>query len=674
MLNIGKHPYSFFLFFLIVGIFLGKYLDLSYKLCCFLLISTLIILFFILKQIKFKIIFSLLILFSWFTLGVLVLKINSFVPNNHYVNFINEKELQCLTVIVEEQNNSSEKFRKYTAEVQSISSNNKKIVTEGKVLLLLDKALYKSVLTLGDEYVLTAKLKDPQGSLNPHQFDYKKYLERNYILKTANVKKIVDNKPHNSILIKIKNFNQQMVKKIEESTLSLDSKEFLKAFLLGDRADMKKQNIDAYSKSGVMHLIAISGMHVAFIFGMIYSLLSFLFKGKHSKLRILSCLVFVWLFGIFVGLSSSVFRSCLMISIYYCFVLGKRSANIYHSLSLSAIIILLYNPNELYSIGFQLSYIAVFFMSWLSPILVNRCKTKNNKINTYFIEPIAISVSAQLGTFPFVIYHFHQFSILSIPTNILIIPYSFIITYSSILELLIMYFPTYIQSYFSHIYNFLVEVLVVFTHSVSSVESCNLSNVSIGSLELFLLFCAVLYLRYIFINLKMKFFLYLLLILSFLQILRLIDHYQFSDRKEIVVFNNYLPLIGLREGEQLVVFKNEEEDLKKINSFILQPYMTGEKIKKIYIYNYLKNKKIQWNSKTIMVSDNFNLKKANEKSVDYLILTENLITKNAVFYNHFKKIIVVNYKYAHDNSNENMNNTKIWKVKNQGYFKEIFKD
>jgi competence protein ComEC len=553
--------------------------------------------------------------------GMMLTGVNTFIPKNHYVHFEQEEKKQYVSVIIKEQNNSNEKNRKYTAEVKEISHKNTIIRSSGNILLLVDKSRFSPVFTLGNEYKLLVKIQKPFVMLNPHQFDYGKYLERKYILRTGKVEKILSEQKHSSFWYSIKNFNQKLIRKVDNSVLKENSKEFLKAFLLGDRSEMKRDTIEAYSKSGIMHLIAISGMHIAFIFGIIFKLFSIFLGRKNRKITILVSLLFVWAFGCFVGLSSSVSRSCLMITLYYAFELLKRPSNIYHSLSLSAVIILLCDPHEIYSIGFQLSYAAVFFMSWLGASVMKYIKVKNKKVNTWIMEPLSMTLVAQLGTLPLVLYYFHQISLLSVPANIFIIPYTVVITYASILELLGIFLPHEYQFYFSSLYDYLVMMLVEASRWISSVDFFLFRNISLNLPELTFLCFFVVFLRYFLKKPALRTAFPFLLCLFVFQVSRLVQDYKFSDKKNFIVFHDKTVLLGFREGEKLVVVKDPTSDMKRLRSYIIDPYITQERIRKVEYKDINYQEMYQWRSHTISVSGKDKMMIPDSEGYDHVIVS-----------------------------------------------------
>src|SRR5690606_4992755 len=141
------------------------------------------------------------------------------------------------------------------------------------------------------------------------------------------------------------------------------------------------------------------------IFMMILYPLIFLKNGK--ILRILFSLMLIWSFVVCVGFQPAVLRSAVMISVFYIGHTFKSKPNIYHTLAVSAFILLCINPNFLFDVGFQLSFSAVFFIVYLHPVYQKlfRPKSKLSKITIAFL---GTSISAQIGTMPFTLFYFHQ--------------------------------------------------------------------------------------------------------------------------------------------------------------------------------------------------------------------------------------------------------------------------
>ncbi len=204
----------------------------------------------------------------------------------------------------------------------------------------------------------------------------------------------------------------------------------LAAMTLGDKSALSKELRDTYRVTGASHILALSGLHL----GIVYLLLSTLMlqRGNRQKRVFVQVVlvVAIWAFALLVGLPLSVVRSALMISIFALFSLGNRPHLSVNLLALAAIIILVVSPLALFDIGFQLSFLSVFSILLLMP-LVTRCSTN------ILVGCLGVSVAAQIGTAPLVAYYFGRFSTYFLLTNLVVLPMAYIILFGALLVLIV---------------------------------------------------------------------------------------------------------------------------------------------------------------------------------------------------------------------------------------------
>ncbi|MBL0145807.1 MAG: ComEC family competence protein [Chitinophagaceae bacterium] len=332
-----------------------------------------------------------------------------------------------------------QKNKSYKADgyVEAIIRNDSVINTKGKLLLYFSKDSAAGLLHYGDKIIINKNLQPIKNSGNPGAFNYQRYAAFQQIFHNVFLK------DKDWIITSDKRINRfkQFIYMGREKVLSAlqknignnkDELGIAEALLIGYTNDLDKDLVQAYSNTGVVHIIAISGMHL----GLIYVMLVWLF-GKLPGIRksnllqvvlILSCL---WVFSLLTGASASVLRSAVMFS---CIAIGKnffKQASIYNSLAASAFILLCYNPYYLWDVGFQLSYLAVVGIIIFQKPIYNSIYIKNKYANEVW-KLVAISIAAQLLTFPICIYYFHQFPNLFLLTNILAVPLSSLILYVEI--------------------------------------------------------------------------------------------------------------------------------------------------------------------------------------------------------------------------------------------------
>ncbi|NJO90405.1 MAG: ComEC/Rec2 family competence protein, partial [Chloroflexia bacterium] len=222
----------------------------------------------------------------------------------------------------------------------------------------------------------------------------------------------------------------------QSSGIQGDEFAILAALTLGVKDYLSDEIVEAYSDSGAMHVLAVSGLHVGILMAMLNMIFSFFWKRKKLLvLKSIIILVFLWLFALITGLAPSVTRSALMFSF---FILSKNSGkrpSSYNSLAAAAFIILLFNPNALFHVGFQLSFLAVISILLFQQKLYRTIDIKNKYLD-YFWQLTTVSLAAQIGTTPISIFYFHQFPIYALLTNIIVIPAAAIILNAVILLLI----------------------------------------------------------------------------------------------------------------------------------------------------------------------------------------------------------------------------------------------
>lgn len=229
------------------------------------------------------------------------------------------------------------------------------------------------------------------------------------------------------------------------------------ALLIGYRKNLDKELLQAYSNTGVVHIIAISGMHLGMIYGLLLVLLKPLQGNGIRWLKPLIVLLIIWSFSLLTGASASIIRAAIMFSFVIAGTQLNRSAPLLNSLAAAACCMLCFNPQLLWDIGFQLSYAAVAGIHFFARPLTRLLYTPNRLLQQCG-KMVAITLAAQILTLPLLLYYFHQFPYLFLLTNFIAIPLSGIILYGEILLLVISPFPA-IATYIGQYTGFLLKLM-----------------------------------------------------------------------------------------------------------------------------------------------------------------------------------------------------------------------
>ena len=325
--------------------------------------------------------------------------------------------------------------------VDSAASN--KVV--GKVLIYFKKDSAASSLKYGDEILIHKQLQPIKNAGNPGSFNYERYAGfqqtfHNIYLTDGDfiVTKTDGAKDFYYFIYAARNYLLASLHKYMPDDINVVG--VAEALLIGYKEDLNKELVQAYTNTGIVHIIAISGLHLAMLYGILEWMFGFLPVKKNSKVKILPILILLWLFALLTGASASVLRSAVMLS---CILIGKnffKTATVYNSLAASAFLLLCYNPYFLWDVGFQLSYFAVFGIVWLQQPIYRSWYIKN-WLGQQAWKAMSVTLAAQLITLPICLYYFHQFPTTFIISNFIALPLSGAALYIGVILFLFSWFP-----------------------------------------------------------------------------------------------------------------------------------------------------------------------------------------------------------------------------------------
>lgn len=464
--------------------------------------------------------------------------------------------------------NSNEKYKKYEAVAE---------INHQKFATIVHVRKDHRELDFNHYYKAEAYVVQPKSPEHDFQFDYSKYLKRKniYYLCFINGEVLSAIRNDLSFAEKIRQKRLVVLQNIGDSKMSFRSREFLKGIILADRTEIDAETVQDFNRSGLVHLLAISGTHIAVIFWIFYFLMIKFFPVRFRKYAIGLSLVFIWIFAAFIGFGNSVVRSCIMISVYFIYVLLQRKPDLLHSLALSAFTILMIDTQQIFDVGFQLSFTAVFGIFWLNQSVLKYLPKQDNYVKKIIYNTISISISAQLATLPLVLYYFHQFSLISILANFFIVPFSeLIIVFSFVVTALIGFNMKF--EFVNVVYDFVIKILLKIIHWFASFDSVFFENIPLNFVEVFALFGIVYFLKFVFVKFTLKnishlvfaIFVFLIIRISF----TIIDH-----RKDEILVHYYRKetIISVKKGNKVQFWLKAEGDRNKIQQYIINPYLSS---------------------------------------------------------------------------------------------------
>ena len=306
---------------------------------------------------------------------------------------------------------------------------------------------------------------------NPGEFDYNKYLISIGISGLFNTYNVADVKIIKKNIFPFANFvnnvrkylNRQIIKLHDSQTVSL-----LRGLLLADRSGIDYAVRVEFVNSGVIHVLAVSGLHTGFII-----LVFLIFFGRFnifvkSFLTILGLIFFL----VITGMPPSVFRASIMAIVFIVALLTNRSTNLFNALAIAALILLIIKPSDLFNPGFQLSFSAVLAIAAIYPLIQTKINAFDiqNKFLRYILLFCAVSLSAQLGTLPFSIYYFGKLSVIALLANLIVIPLIGLIVGTAIFTLVLNLILPSIAVYYAAVNDLFSNILFWFVGIVGNLD------------------------------------------------------------------------------------------------------------------------------------------------------------------------------------------------------------
>ena len=412
---------------LIIGLIIGYYVDISSRVLLLIVFT-----FFIAATTSLCVKISLLnfvLIMAVIFAGILRYEFATQVfPPNHINHFLDTDEQMTIIGRVAGFPHQKRNRVEVEIEVNGIVSPNDSITTCGKALLRLWRL--DLAPDYGDLIRISGEIQKPRGERNPGEFNYKNFLAANGIYGIINVSKaeniIIQPTRQNSMHRLI----YAIKKKFFESLNQLyrgQAQALIKGLLLGERGDISPELRDAFARCGVIHALAISGLHIGYlgiIFFVLFSLLRFNYQA-----RIIAVLISIFCYDLLIGFEPPIVRASVMMGIFLLGRLLQRPTDVLNVISAAAVVILLINPQELFQASFQLSFAAILSIVYLYQrlkIIFDKLplfrKFTKSKFGEYLGILFLVSLSAQLGTLPIAAYYFGRIPIAAFLLNLLVIP------------------------------------------------------------------------------------------------------------------------------------------------------------------------------------------------------------------------------------------------------------
>lgn len=530
-----------------------------------------------------------------------------------------------------------EKSLKSVVEIIAVQAGVEWLPVKGKVLMYLQEDSNSKKLDYGDELVFSASINAVKSPLNPHCFDYKRFLSFRGIFHQAYLKSgdwvATGGNSANWLKAQALSIRKSLLNILQSNGLEGEEYSVGAALLLGYTDKLDADLMSAYSNTGALHVLSVSGLHVAIVY-IVYSwLLFFLNKSKFGRIiKAVILLLFLWFYAGLTGFSPSVLRAATMLSFIIVAKATNQHTNVYNTLAASAFLLLLIDPFLIMDVGFQLSYLAVIGIVYLQPQIYDLIEFDNWLLNQSW-NVTAVSLAAQVATFPLGLYYFHQFPVYFLVSNLVVIPVSTLIIYLGIVLFTFSKIPL-VSKYVALVFGWLIWFLNASVKWMESLPYSAIEGISISGVETVLLYAMIIVLLFYLSELKFNFLKLFFILGIALLTNQIIEQLMQSHQKKLIVYS--VPKVRAIDficGKKNVVYADSAfaED-KKAQAFqtnpnwcylgLQNPICISEDFKNDFIY--VRGNFVRFLNTRVYLLDKELEPGVKMDAIDYLIVSKNV--------------------------------------------------
>ena len=510
---------------------------------------------------------------------------------------------------------------------------------EQKILLYQDLNFKK--LEVGEQLEVPLFIESIPNSKNPYQFDYSSYLSNKQIFIQSKLpEKFILLERANGLKFKLFYFRETLMNSFKIHHFSAEVNGVINALLFGQRADLSEKIQSDYRNAGVMHILAISGMHIGILYWIINLIVKSFIRSKNARfLLVISILI---CFAIITGLSGSVVRAVLMFGILGSASLFQRRTDTINVLALSLLFILIVNPYFLFDIGFQMSYLAVFSIVYLYPIIRSYFQTKYI-VSTYFLELIGISLVAQLGILPLSVYYFGQIPLLFLFGNLIVIPILSFVLIALVFLLILNFVWRGLSVFLGKFIAFLIDFVDAAIAYIASKNHFIITDIKMNLVQCLLFLAIVFSIAYLLKKFSYRKLIAVLVLMISLQFSYFFEAYQLKFNHKTMLLYDYSSVVfASLNGKSMVLLS---DDSTVVSKKYIADLIREDEIDRID-YQFIKNY-FELNGKHFLVVDSLGVAEVSFP-IEVLILKDNpKFNLERYLENHHPELVVFhpkNYK------------------------------
>jgi competence protein ComEC len=503
---------------------------------------------------------------------------------------------------------AKENSYRFTVKLDRLINRGHNEAVKGSLLLYVRKDSSFSQFLPGDILIIRCKPEEIANRGNPYEFDYRFFMENQgiryyaYMNDQDILKHIVP--VHRKLIHRALITRERIISMFSERGIKGERLALVAAITLGQKRMLDPEQKQNFMKAGVMHIMAVSGLHAIILSLFVLNLLFFM-KRRFNILRIIITILILWAFAFVTGLTPSVLRATLMFSFLQAGKLIKRPANGINSVLASAFFLIILKPSVIFDAGFLLSYSAVIYIICFYHDFYLILNFKN-----WFADKIwqsaVVTIVAQAGTLPLTIMFFNRFPTYFILANLIIVPISNLLIITGCLVPLFFSIP-FLSGFLAMLLNYLTGLTDSLTALTASLPFSTIGNIGLTTVECILLTGTIFLLSFLLLKKRSFPALYPVILLILFVGAGAARDIHSKRTNELVIYNTPgSPSIGIRTGKVLNLFSDTAfaaSDVKrhcatlglKIRSTLLtnSTHCINVGRKKILITNLLSNNIVQ---------------------------------------------------------------------------------
>lgn len=459
-----------------------------------------------------------------------------------------------------------------------------------RIVAYFAKTEFDTSLSTGDQLIILGRPQAIRNQGNPYEFDYQTMMHRRGIWYSVYLTRATYLKVGTPI-VNLQNWAEKtrdyLVEKLAKVLPDKEERSVVSALTLGYRTELDQETLDYFASTGAMHVLSVSGLHVALLFMILGFMLGFLKRSKVGRVLFPIVMIsFLWIYAFISGFSPPVQRSTLMFTFV---IIGKelrRPVNIYNSLTASALLLILLDPNVIFDVGFQLSYLAIFSIVLIQPALFNLIELKNKSLE-WLWALFTVSIAAQIVTFPLGVFYFNQFPNFFWLSNFIVVPVTTIIMWATIAFFILS--PFQVLAGWA---GFIIQKLTWFMLASLKLLDAHPLAVTHGlvfSLTQLLLVFGLIFSVIIYLYTKRKvWFTTALILLICFQVETLVEKYKLLNNRFLLVYNSKNTIVHLANGR--VNYLIVADTLKESDQKMVQKVVNHCRLQKPIIINRQKTR------------------------------------------------------------------------------------